>query len=494
MKTQIVKFKRFSLDDLRDYLINNNLRQIINITDQIMCHIENDTEFFIMQEKLFEGYRVVPKWNLELKSSKLDGPWYNWYIKSNQFFPEDMFQAGPKIEDDVPWGMAALYMPWSLFRVSPELLELFNNVPRCSLHDFFEKYSRGLLEGESFNNNCEEWPLSLSIAMDDKSKISFFTPKKIYEMLKSDACGFTNYFDHSKSLMENMDDLSLRKQKATMTTFGRAIEKLCTRFRSWNRGFENQFEDAFMLNALDNLHVKLVEYSSKDIPWAYDGDSYYSNSDGHTPGSLGRSCMRSPDDQRKVAFYSKLGDSLKILVLEDEDSFVYGRALVWQNCYNRRRKDSFKVMDRVYTTENRYEILFHNYAKNNGIIRKKLNSYTNNALVKPDGKGGIGACFVQLPKSIKKSHDSDQKRNELPYDDRIHKKRQLYWPWLDTFKFYDPEANCLTTHKQLGGLYKAQSTSGTLGSQLYYNDGRVHEERTQKLIQIIESKNLELTC
>ena len=243
-----------------------------------------------------------------------------------------------------------------------------------------------------------------------------------------------------------------------------------------------------MLNGLDDLDVEFELWPAKRIPEAYYGDNYWTDSEGNSKGTLGRSCMRSEHDQQKVKLYAKLGKNLKILVLI-RDGKIMARSLIWQNCYNRRRKDSFQVMDRVYTTENKYEILFHNYAKNNGIVRKKLNSYTNNTLIRPDGRGGIGACFVQLPKSIKKMYDSDKDASN---------ERKLYWPWLDTFKFYDPESNCLVTHSQLGGRYKMQSTSGHHSQRLYSQHSEhsvsAQEDKTQKLIQIIESKNLKLTC
>jgi len=488
MKTETIKFKKFSADDLIEYLLSNNLRQIHRLTEQIVYHIEHDIEFVIMQSGLFEGYRIVPKWNLGEKSSRLDDVWYNWYIKSSESFPEDMFDKRTMKDYETPWGMQELYMPWSLFRVSPGLLELFNNVPRCGLHGFLEDYSIGNIQPHigTLSNQAEEWPLSLSIAIDDKSKISFFTPKKIYDMLKSDALGFTTWFDKTKSLAENMSDHSLRKRKGTMTSFGRALEKLCNYHRSWDRTYENQFEDAFMLNGLDDLNVEFELWPAKRIPEAYHGDNYWQDEGGNSHGTLGRSCMRSEQDQMKVKFYARLGKNLKILVLI-KDSKIMARSLIWQNCYNRRCRDSFQVMDRVYAHSNKYEILFHNYAKNNGIVRKKLNSYTNNTLIQPCGKGGIGACFTQLPGSIKKMYDSDKNC------DRHEKK--LYWPWLDTFKFYDSEANCLVTHKQLGGRYKMQSTSGHHSARLYSEYSLpTYEDKTQKLIQIIESKNLKLTC
>jgi len=473
MRTNVIKFKQQDDSIIQKILRDKNLYKC----QSILPLVSFDEEYVILEEKLFDGFKIAPKWQLENKFWKLDEMWYNWYIKSNDSWPAELFDRRTMKPYDTPYGMVELHMPWSLFRVSNQLIELFQNIPRCSLHDFLEDYSRGSMHRFSsvFNGVPSEWPISLDVAVDNKTKISFFTPKKITELIKSDALGYTNYFNKDRTLSDCMADIEIRQKKATMTTFHRAMEKLCVDSynRPWNSSVENQFSDTLMLNGVDDLDVKLQIYDSKHIPSAYDGKSYYRNSEGYTPGTLGRSCMRSEEDQRKVAFYAKLGDNLKILVLEHKDGSVVGRALIWQNCYNRRRKDSFQVMDRVYTTENRYEVLFHYYAKTNNIIRKKLNSYTNNTLVQPNGKGGVGACLIQMPDKIKDQFNSDG-------DNR------LLWPWLDTFKFYDEKANALVTHKQLGGEYFMQNVSGR------YSRLGSNEDRSIELISIMQAKNLEV--
>jgi len=473
MRTHVIKFKKQEDSIIEKILRDNNLQKCLSVLPLMSF----DEEYVILEEKLFDGFKIVPKWDLENKAWKLDEMWYNWYIKSNDSWPAELFDRRTMKPYDTPYGMVELHMPWSLFRVSNQLIELFQNIPKCTLHDFFEDYSKGSMHRFSsvFNGVPSEWPISLDVAMDDKTRISFFTPKKITELLKADALGYTNYFNKDRSLSDCMADIDLRQKKATMTTFHRAIEKLCVSAwnRPWNASVENQFADTLMLNGVGDLKIELKLYDAKHIPWAYDWASYYRNSDDHTPGTLGRSCMRSLEDQKKVALYAKLGDNLKILVLEDCHGSVLGRALIWQNCYNRRRKDSFKVMDRVYTTENKYEVLFHHYAITNNIIRKKLNSYTNNTLVQPNGKGGVGACLVQLPDFIKDEFN-------LEGSDR------LLWPWLDTFKFYDKKANALVTHKQLGGEYFMQSTSGR------YSRIRYDEHKSAELISIMQAKNLEV--
>ena len=67
--------------------------------------------------------------------------------------------------------------------------------------------------------------------------------------------------------------------------------------------------------------------------------------------------------------------------------------------------------------------------------------------------------------------------HEISDDDRV------YLPWLDTFKFYDHIAGAFTTHKQLGGRFKCQSTTGTM-----YTEGRYDEERSHDLRAIMRSK------
>ena len=139
-------------------------------------------------------------------------------------------------------------------------------------------------------------------------------------------------------------------------------------------------------------------------------------------------------------------------------------------------------MDRVYTTHNRYEVLFHRYAVDNDIIRKKLNSYTNNTLIQPNGKGGIGACFIKVPEEIQKTLQM-QAENQLNFMHTIPDADRVYLPWLDTFKFYDHIAGAFTTHKQLGGRFKCQTTSGNM-----YKENRYDIERSHDLRAIMRSK------
>lgn len=181
-----------------------------------------------------------------------------------------------------------------------------------------------------------------------------------------------------------------------------------------------------------------------------------------------------------------MGDSVKILVLINADELILGRAILWQKCYNRRRKDSFQVMDRVYTTRNSYQVLFHRWAVDNNVIRKKLNSYTNNTLIQPNGKGGIGACYIETPEDIKKRLDKVVKNLTCPYDQRVDipDNEYQYLPWLDTFKFYDHIAGAFVSHKTMGGHFKCQSTNGHL-----QRDRNV-EERSYDLKQIMTTKRI----
>ena len=202
MRTHVIKFKKQESSIISKILRDNNLQQCLSILPAVSF----DEEYVILEEKLFDGFKIVPKWELENKTWKLNPLWYNWYIKSNDSWPAELFDRRTMKPYETPWGMVELHMPWSLFRVSNQLIELYQNIPKCSLHEFLDDYSKGSRHRFSsvFNGIPSEWPISLDVAMDNKTKISFFTPKKITELLKSDARGYTTYFNKARTLSDCM--------------------------------------------------------------------------------------------------------------------------------------------------------------------------------------------------------------------------------------------------------------------------------------------------
>ena len=100
-------------------------------------------------------------------------------------------------------------------------------------------------------------------------------------------------------------------------------------------------------------------------------------------------------------------------------------------------------------------------------------------MIQPNGKGGIGACFVKVPKKMQNILQM-QAENQVNRHHPVHEIKdtdRVYLPWLDTFKFYDHIAGAFTTHKILGGRFKCQSTTGTMYTEHSYDHQRSYDLR-----------------
>lgn len=487
---QVIKFKKFTHEELDAYLSANNLFDLKKAASSIFKYIEEEKLMYIVETSLFDGYRVFPCLEFDAingaMKERIDIEYYNFWNKSDKrWIPQDMFDQRTLSDRELPYGMHELMNPTCLFKISNDLQKLFDTVPRNNLHSFLAKYSQANMSSiKSFlSHDSTEWPLTLAIAYSDPEKIAYFTAGKIYEMLKQQYNGFAQYFDESKSLRENLYDPELRQSKGTMAPFATAFAKLAKEpyYCDWTTQHLSQFCDAFFINAFEKMNYTFELRPASRIMESYDGNNYLPD----CSGTLGRSCMRSEGDQHKIRWYQELGSEVvEILCLIDDAGWIIGRALVWQNVYNRKRKDSFMVMDRVYTTNNRYESLFHDYAIKEGWMRKAENSYKNNKLVQPDGKAGIGQCFMQLPSKLHKG--MSQSTHSENYDPSI----KVVVPWLDTFKYYDSLTHTLTTHKQLAATHFMQNCHGAV-NRINRHDRDIQIERAHKLLEIMTAKNLE---
>ena len=434
-----------------------------NIHFSKLSHVRTIAELYNTSENLFyiieytiDGFILLP---VNYTTNHL------YFIHTNRsscIIPEKIFDKVEEVE--VPYGLYEIYNFKNLFKLSQNLKDKIKSIPHNNIHDMLNDFQTGIMD--QLDRNEKDWPVMIDIAIDDKSKISYWTIKKIKNLLKSDDNGYTRYFDRSLSLTENLRKPELRKKKAIMSTFGRVFNKLF-HYGTYTARQLEEFESLFLIHNLDKIGYFEI---TNDIHHAYDHDNY---NQPHGNGTLGQSCMRHEENQKLLDFYKSLGeDVVQCLVLYNHDDQILGRALLWNKCYNRRRKTHFVVMDRVYTEYNALEIFFHVYAKENGYIRKKLNSYRNNTLIQPNGKGGIGACYVKFdPKNLENREDMN-----VPYV-----------PWLDTFKFADFDEGYLTTHKNLGGNKICQNTHGSVG-HVYGLNPETYEVKMNELNSIHNQK------
>lgn len=138
--------------------------------------------------------------------------------------------------------------------------------------------------------------------------------------------------------------------------------------------------------------------------------------------SLHGSCMRKTSCAGFFEIYIDNPDVCELLVMLDDEGKTMGRALLWT------LESGDRYMDRIYCVDTNTNIgKFYDWAKTNGI------KYKN------------GLTPI------------------LPFDStvRVKAKSYRYYPYMDTFKFYDPEQGLLTREfSSDDGVLYLQSTHG----------------------------------
>ena len=170
----------------------------------------------------------------------------------------------------------------------------------------------------------------------------------------------------------------------------------------------NQLQiEAFNSIFIEKRNIEILD--SDRILEVYDGSNYYDPSS----GVLGGSCMRYKSCNPYMLFYAK--NHVKIVVLW-RDGLVAGRALLWENVETDflSRDESYSFMDRIYTNEEKDVMNFIEFAKENGFIYKRRQSY--------DDKIG----FIYKNKEY---------TGHIKY--KLEKFHFQYYPYADTLSFLE---------------------------------------------------------
>ena len=99
---------------------------------------------------------------------------------------------------------------------------------------------------------------------------------------------------------------------------------------------------------------------------------YKSKNNSGDSGSLGASCMLDVGEKR-FKIYTKNPDKINMLIYEDSDGKILGRALVWN--LDVSPCDGKVFMDRIYTNRDSDMYKFIDYAKKEGWMYKKEQTY-----------------------------------------------------------------------------------------------------------------------
>lgn len=199
--------------------------------------------------------------------------------------------------------------------------------------------------------------------------------------------------------------------------------------------FVNKFK-----SAIEQGGERFMIVEGKDIAKWYNHTNYKEMS-----GTLGRSCMA----RASASYFDIYVDNPKVcrLVILLEDDKLIGRALLWKvddkesPDFSKEKEDFEYFMDRQYTIKDSDVIKFRNYADENGWAYKEINNHTNTSSVTFKGETTNWDLSVEL---------SDQ-----DYE---------YFPYMDTFKRYDPKKHILYNDRnddeEYIGHYILESTGG----------------------------------
>lgn len=234
-----------------------------------------------------------------------------------------------------------------------------------------------------------------------------------------------------KADKEGGDDVSgVSTKSRNLIKIGKLVNKL----------FPNKYKDKDIEEfvnkfkaAIDNSKEKFMVVEGDDIDFWYNSDNYYENS-----GSLGNSCMKGKSGRGYFDIYTKNPEVCQMLVLVEDDK-LKGRALVWKV---KTTEQSFEYfLDRQYTINDSDVVKFRNYAKEKGWAYKTYNNHSN-----------FGSVTFE---------DTDKK---IEMSVQLNKQKYDRFPYVDTFRRYDPDTGILynddSQDPENKGQYILEDTGG----------------------------------
>ncbi len=250
-----------------------------------------------------------------------------------------------------------------------------------------------LLEDTVFEDQLVTNPVDyLSTSNSDSTKISYLTKERVSKIDQSEIWSTSKRY-HSKP--------------------GSIISKIYKNISP--REVEN-FSNLF--RAFSDRKDFTFEVVKSDIIKYYNQDSYTQCS-----GSLGNSCMKYDKCSKFLEMYLD-NPIVNMLIMKDSDGGLLGRALLWQ-FEERLSSEDTKVMDRIYTINDEdYQFYFMNWAEDNGYLYKKRQNWSNTLQFIKDDKEVECRLSIQL--------------SDWNYS---------YYPYLDTFKWFDRSSGVLFNYK-----------------------------------------------
>lgn len=187
--------------------------------------------------------------------------------------------------------------------------------------------------------------------------------------------------------------------------------------------FTNKFKAA-----LSKRGEYFEEVTGDAINYWYNHENYLEMS-----GTLGNSCMARKSGLFDI--YVQNPDVCKLLILVNDDKLI-GRAIVWKLDTIKSRPEEIEpnwFMDRQYTINDSLVEKFRNYAKEKGWIIKSRNTHSN---------------FESI------TFNDKEFRAKMTI--KVEAKNYKKYPYMDTFKRFDPESGILYNDEDEDEEYEGQ--------------------------------------
>jgi hypothetical protein len=310
-----------------------------------------------------------------------------------------------------------------------------------------------LLNGKIFDDNLHKLPSDenyfletdklinyLDLSHNDKGHLSYLTKERIEKIENTEEKDFWK--------------IGMRYHARS----GSVLKKL------FNKNLSYYFEDFSMkyIAVVDKPSFEMRLVKGDDIPKYYNAITYKT-----IAGNLGMSCMsKSPKEYFDI--YSKNPDRINMLIMQTEDDKILGRAIVWLG-------DGFKIMDRIYVSNDIYSEYFVEWCVENNVFYKEFNNFkTPKHVIEPTTKE---KCLKEFSINI----ETDFQK----------------YPYIDSFKWISKSKNKIYNHipkdcKTEELLVLCDTMGGSLRGDVYKFDDEDNNIYSYDEVQYVNYININL--
>lgn len=236
----------------------------------------------------------------------------------------------------------------------------------------------------------------LSVSEQDMTKISYLSTDRSDKI--------------KKTFNDNITDVQTHLWHSPVRFHARPGSFITKLFKNIQPREVEKFSNLYRAN-VNKPKFKFKVVDGMDIKKYY----HYTTYGGEGRGTLGNSCMKHDGCQRFLDMYVDNRDVVKMLIMLDDNDLLIGRSLLWTY-------ESYKIMDRIYTTcDEELAFYFKKWASDNGYLYKSEQNWFNTMF------------FESL----------SNKKQELQIDIKLKNLDYQYYPYVDTFKWFNMETGTI---------------------------------------------------